>query len=438
MARSRTEHRDPQRLQQRTVRVLVAAQVLGGAAIGAGAAVSPLLAKEILGGDDTLAGLAFAALIFGSALAAVPLSRLMARRGRRPGLVRGYLTATAGAAAAVIAADIESFPLLLVGMVLLGSGTAANLLSRYAAADLAAPEHRARAISTVVWATTIGAVVGPNALAPAGRLAQWLGWPSLAGPFVVAFVWFAVAAAVIELLLRPDPLVLAGGLESAESAASPRSTLGQLGLVVRHRAARSGLLAMVTANGVMVAVMTMTPLHLRDHGGSLEMVGLVMSVHVAGMFGLAPLVGSMVDRRGSLPTAHAGTAVIVASTVLAAAPGHNHAIIGVALTMLGLGWSMATISGATLLIEATPPEERARTQGVADMTMGIAGGAGGTVAGIVVGTLGYATLSLVGAVFAGAALAALHLQRTSQRDDARATSRGFGSATRFEDQRSPG
>lgn len=203
MARSRSELRDPERLQQRTVRVLVAAQVLGGAAIGAGAAVSPLLAKEILGGDDTLAGLAFAALIFGSALAAVPLSRLMARRGRRPGLVRGYLTATAGAAAAVIAAEIESFPLLLAGMVLLGSGTAANLLSRYAAADLAASEHRARAISTVVWATTIGAVVGPNALAPAGQLADWLGLPSLAGPFLVAFVWFAVAAAVIELLLRP-------------------------------------------------------------------------------------------------------------------------------------------------------------------------------------------------------------------------------------------
>ena len=172
MARWRAEHPDPERLQQRTVRVLVAAQVLGGAAIGVGAAVSPLLAKEILGGDDTFAGLAFAALTFGSALAAVPLSRLMSRRGRRPGLVRGYVTAATGAGAAVIAAEIESFPLLLAGMVLLGSGTAANLLARYAGADLAAPEHRARAISTVVWATTIGAVAGPNALGPTGRLAE--------------------------------------------------------------------------------------------------------------------------------------------------------------------------------------------------------------------------------------------------------------------------
>ncbi len=369
------EHPDLERLQQRTVRVLVAAQVLGGAAIGVGAAVSPLLAKDIRGGDDTFAGLAFAALTFGSALAAVPLSRLMAQRGRRPGLVCGYITATTGAGAAVTAAEIESFPLLLAGMVLIGSGTAANLLARYAGADLAAPEHRARAISTVVWATTIGAIAAPNALAPAGRLGEWLGLPALAGPFVVAFVWFAVAAAVIGLLLRPDPLAVAGGLETAEAPASRRSALAQLRHVVRDRSASSALVAMVTANGVMVAVMTMTPLHLRDHGGSLEIVGLVMSVHVAGMFAFAPLVGSMADRRGALPTAHAATALLVASTVLAAAaPGHNHAMIGVALTMLGLGWSMATISGAALLIEAVPSQERARTQGVADMTMGIAGG----------------------------------------------------------------
>jgi MFS family permease len=411
MARSHPERPDLERLQQRTIRVLVAAQILGGAAIGVGAAVSPLLAKETLGGDDTFAGVAFAALTFGSALAAVPLSRLMARRGRRPGLVWGYITATTGAGAAVIAAEIESFPLLLGGMVLIGSGTAANLLARYAGADLAAPEHRARAISTVVWATTIGAVAGPNALGPTSRLADWLGLPSLAGPFLVALVWFAAAAAVIGLLLRPDPLVVAGGLQTAEAPASRRSALAQLRLVLRNRPAGSGLVAMSTATCVMVAVMTMTPLHLRDHGGSLELIGLVMSVHVAGMYALAPLVGTMADRHGALPTARAATALLVASAVLAAAPGHNHAVIGVALTMLGLGWSMATISGAALLITAVPPEERARTQGVADMTMGIAGGAGGTVSGIVVGSVGYAPLSLTGAVLAGAVLAALVLQR---------------------------
>src|SRR5688572_8466089 len=157
MAQSRAEHPGRADLQKRTVRVLVTAQVLGGAAIGIGAAVSPLLAKEILGGDDTFAGLALAALIFGSAFTAVPLSRRRSGGGRRPGLGRGSVIAAAGAGAAVVAAEVESFPLLLGGMVLIGSGTAANLLARYAGADLAVPEHRARAISTVVWATTIGA-----------------------------------------------------------------------------------------------------------------------------------------------------------------------------------------------------------------------------------------------------------------------------------------
>ncbi len=174
-------------------------------------------------------------------------------------------------------------------MVLIGSGTAANLLARSAGADLAAPEHRARAISTVVWATTIGAVAGPNALALAGRLGEWLGLPSLAGPFGAAFVWFVVAAAVIELLLRPDPLVAAGGLETPEAPASRRSALAQIRLVLRDRSASSGLLA-------MVAVMTMTPLHVRDHGDSLEIVGLVMSVHVAGIRGCRP------PRAGGLET----------------------------------------------------------------------------------------------------------------------------------------
>ena len=171
---------------------------------------------------------------------------------------------------------------------------------------------------------------------------------------------------------------------------------------------------MATANCVMVAVMTMTPLHLRDHGGSLEMVGLVMSVHVAGMYVFAPLLGTMADRRGALPTARVATALLVASALLAATPGHNHAVIGVALTMLGLGWSMATISGAALLVAAVPSEEGARTQGVADMTMGLAGGAGGTASGIVVGSVGYATLSLIGAVVAGAVFAALFTQRAHQ------------------------
>ena len=384
-------------VQRRTLRVLVGAQVLGGAAIGVGASVSPLLAKDILDGDGTVAGLAFASLTLGAALAAIPLSRLMARRGRRPGLVRGYLVAATGATAAVVSARVESFPLLLLGMLLLGSGTSANLLARYAGADLAAPDRRARAISTVVWATTIGAVAGPNLIGPAGRLASSLALPRLAGPYIVGFACFAGAAVLVATLLRPDPLVTAGGIGDSDTPRHP--LVARLAGIMRHRAGGVGLATMVVAHGVMVSVMVMTPLHLRDHGDSLELVGVVISLHVAGMYALAPVFGWIADRIGHLQIARAAALTLIAAAGLAAAAGHTHALIAVALVLL-VGWSMATIAGATLITGSVPAAERAETQGVADMAMGIAGGTGGIVSGIVVGTVGYAALSMAGVVVA--------------------------------------
>jgi MFS family permease len=401
-------------LQKRTVRVLVGAQVLGGAGIGVGAAVSPLLAKETLNGDSTFAGLAFACLTFGAAASAIPLSRLMAKRGRRPGLVRGYLLAACGALIAITAADRSSFPLLLLGMLLLGSGTSANLLSRYAGADLAPPERRARAISTVVWATTVGAVAGPNALGPAGRLADGLGLPRMAGPYVIGLVCFVSASLLVGTFLRPDPLVVAGGLVAPTDDAERRprtSVRTRLVTLLRDRDASVALATMVVAHAVMVSVMTMTPLHLRDHGDSLEIVGVVISLHIAGMYALAPVVGSVADRIGHAAVSRAAAVTLVVAASLAAGAGHNHVLIASALVLLGLGWSMATIAGATLLTTSVPSEERAETQGVADMCMGLAGGIGGTVSGIVVGTVGYAWLALVGALIAAALLGVL-LART--------------------------
>jgi MFS family permease len=380
--------------------VLVGAQVLGGAGIGVGAAVSPLLAREILG-DGTFAGLAFAALTFGAAAASLPLSRTMARRGRRPGLVRGYVVAMSGAAMAVVSAEVASFPLLLLGMLLLGSGTAANLLARYAGADLAEPDRRGRAIATVVWATTVGAVAGPNVLGPAGRLATSLGLPALAGPYLIGVGCFAGACLLVATSLRPDPLVVAGGLGSTDGGRPRRSVRSRLEAILRHPAAGTGLATMILAHAVMVSVMTMTPLHLRDHGDSLEIVGVVISLHIAGMYALAPVFGVLTDRLGQLPVAQGAAVTLVGATTLAALAGHTHVLIGAALVLLGLGWSMATIAGATLLTGSVPPEERAETQGVADMAVGLAGGIGGTVSGIVVGIVGYTALSVAGALVAG-------------------------------------
>ena len=391
---------DRDAVQRRTLRVLVSGQVLGGAAIGVSAAASALLAKEILG-SGTFAGLAFASFAFGAALAAVPLSRAMAKKGRRYGLVRGYAAAATGAAGCVTAAQIESFPLLLLGLLLFGAGNASNLLSRYTGADLARPERRARAISTVVWATTVGAVAGPNALGPAKRVADALDLTPLAGPFAISIGCFAVAGLVIFLFLRPDPLEVAGLLDvptdTPVRAVSIRQTLREIG---SRPDAVVGLATMSTAQTVMISVMSMTPLHLRDHGDSLELVGVVISLHIAGMYAFAPLVGAIADRVGHLPTARAAAVALLGASALAAAAGHNHLLIGVALVLLGIAWSMATISGSAILVSATPPADRARTQGVADMAMGFMGGVGGTAAGLVVGLLGYATLSAAGAVLA--------------------------------------
>ncbi len=394
--------------------MLVGAQVLAGAAIGAGAAVSPLLAKAILG-DGTFAGLAFAALTFGAALGAIPLSRLMARRGRRPGLVCGYAIASAGAGMAVVAAEARSFPLLLVGMVLFGAGNASNLLARYAGADLAHPDHRARGIATVVWATTIGAVAGPNLLGAAGRLAAMVHLPRMAGPYLIAMVSFTGAALIVWILLRPDPLVAAGALDVSSRDEPRPSVARQLRAILRQRTAAVALVTMAAAHGLMVSVMTMTPLHLRDHGDSLEVVGVVISVHIAGMYALAPVVGAVADRVGSLRVAHAAAVTLLASTLLAAAAGNRPTWIGLALILLGLGWSMATISGATLLTNAVPVTERAATQGIADMTMGMVAGVGGTLSGVVVGTVGYPALSLVGALIATLLLVTLITAGASSR-----------------------
>jgi MFS family permease len=406
-------------LQRRTVRVLVCAQVLSGLAIGVGASISPLLAKEILDGDGTFAGLAFASLTLGAAVAAIPLSRLMARRGRRTGLVRGYLIASSGAATAVVSSVAESFPLLLLGMILLGWGTSANLLARYAGADLAEPDHRARAISTVVWATTIGAVAGPNALGPAGHVATTLGLSRLAGPYVVGMGCFAAAALITATLLRPDPLLVARGVAFGDRAEDlPRPSVARrLAAIWRDRPASVGLATMVVAHGVMVSLMTMTPLHLRDHGDSLELVGVIISLHIAGMYALAPVIGAVADRVGHLRMAYGATATLAAAAGLAATAGHTHLLISVALVLLGLGWSMATIAGSTLLTASVVADQRAEAQGVADMAMGIAGAAGGIVSGIVVGTVGFAVLSVAGVLFT-AALFALLLLRAVEAPDA--------------------
>lgn len=377
--------------------------MLGGVGVSSGIAVGSLLAEQILGSPD-LAGLGGTFQVLGSALIAIPMARIMSVRGRRPGLGFGYLLGIVGAVLLTTAGIVRSFPLLLAGSILFGGATAANNQARYAAADLAEDRHRGRDLSIVVWATTIGAVLGPNLVGVAGRMADELGIPVLTGPFLFSLIGFGLAAALLAARLRPDPLLLARTRAQA-AAVEPLEHHGSVvrGLQVAAAtpAALLGLVTVALGHAVMVSVMVMTPLHMHHGGADLRVIGFVISIHVLGMFAFSPAVGFAVDRFGARPMALVGSAVLVTSALLAAqAPTGWSAGLAVALFLLGLGWSFTLVSGSTLIAGAVPVAERAGVQGASDLAMGLAAGGGGALAGLIVGQLGYPVLGLSASVAA--------------------------------------
>jgi MFS family permease len=335
--------------------------------------------------------------VAGSALAALPVSSLSRSAGRRPGLAAALLAGAAGAGLCVLAGAIESLPLLLVGCLLFGAGNTAVMLARYAAADLSEPQKRARTIGLVVFATTFGAVAGPNLLEPTGAAAAAVGLPRLTGLFVLAAVAYVASAAVLLALLRPDPLRLAIHDGPPEDAWAPRPALAAL---LEPPAVRAGLATIVTANFVMVAVMAMTPVHMRHHDHSLTLVGFVISLHIAGMFAPAPLTGRLADRLGARRVALGGCAVLLAAGVLAGAAGASVLVLSTGLLLLGVGWNASLIAGSALLVSAVATGQRPRVEGVGELSMGIAAAAGGALSGPAVAVASYAALAVVAAALA--------------------------------------
>jgi MFS family permease len=389
---------DVEAVQRRTLRTLMAAQVVGAVGITIGIATASLLARD-LSGSEKLAGLAQTFQVLGTAVSAFLLARLMSRRGRRLGLVVGYLLGTAGAVLAVTAGVLGSMALLLVGALLLGATTAANNGSRYAATDLAPAHHRARSLSLVVWATTFGAVAGPNLTGASAWVADRLGIPALTGPFALGSVGMLAAAVLVAVFLRPDPLLVARAAAGAPVTAPAGTSWGRAVQAVRERPvigyAVTGLAA---AHAVMVAVMVMTPLHMEHGGAELRVIGIVISVHVLGMFAFSPLVGLLADRRGRAPVLGLGAVVLLVSLVLcAAAPEGNSWQIFAGLFLLGLGWSFATVASSTLIADHAPLDARTDVQGAADLVMGLSAALAGGLAGVVVGAWGYAVLAVAAA-----------------------------------------
>ena len=384
---------DRRALQRRVVRVLALGQVLGGLGVGASLALGALLVTEV-SGSPAWSGMAATMNTLGAALLAVPLARLAQAHGRRISLSTGALTAVAGAAVTVGAAVLASFPVLLAGLALLGAGSALNLQSRFAATDLARDETRARDLSLVVWSTTIGAVAGPNLFEPGEAIGRALGLPELTGGFVIALVAQAAGALVYLTALRPDPLLLA--LADGEAAGRGRpSSAGGLAVLRSSPSARRAVLTVALSHATMVALMSMTPVHLTGHGASLSVVGRTISLHVAGMYALAPVFGRLADRAGRRPAVLLGQALLVASLVLSWLGAGSPVLVTAALVLLGLGWSASTVAGSTLVAEAVPPARRPALQGVSDLVMNLAGAVGGALAGPVLAHVGFGGLGLV-------------------------------------------
>ncbi|MFD5935610.1 MFS transporter [Streptomyces sp. NPDC060333] len=404
---------DLPRLQRRTSAVLIAAQMLGGLGVPISIALAPVLATEV-SGTEAMSGFASTASVIGTALLSLPLAALMTARGRRPGLVLAYAIGAAGAALVVLAAAIGNFPLLLVGMAAFGAASSANLQARFAAADLAAPDRRARAISVVVWASTIGAVLGPNLSAPASHSFAGTSIPETAGPFVWAGAVFVLTGTLIGVLLRPDPLLTARALAApGEQTRAGRSLRAGFTAVRESPRARLALLTVAVSHTTMVSIMVMTPVDLGHHGADLKLVGLVISGHIAGMFAFSPLMGWLADRIGRLSVIGLAAGLLSVAALLAGTAGPSHAQSALGLFLLGLGWSAGMVSGSALLTDSVPQAARAAVQGLSDLTMNAAAGLGGAAAGLVMARAGYGWLNAIGAalLLPMAALALLTARR---------------------------
>lgn len=378
-------------LQRRVRTVLMLGQVMAGLGMGATLAVGAIMVGR-LAGSDGFSGLAATFSTLGAALAAVPLSRLAAKKGRSVSLTTGAMLASLGGVVTIIASVVGTVFLLLPGLALVGVGTAVNLQSRFAATDLAEPGTRGRDLSLVVWATTVGAVSGPNLITPGEFLGGLLGLPELAGPFVLTTIAQATAALLYFSALRPDPLLLAQ--ERAASAARAGKP-GAADVKDNRIMMRTAILSIALSHATMVAVMAMTPVHLVHHGASLAIVGFTISLHIAGMYALAPIFGVMSDRLGRIPTILVGQVILVASLLLTGFGSENEMAVVVGLVLLGLGWSGATVAGSTLLTESTSIARWPQVQGISDLVMSGSGAMGGALAGVALAFLGYDGLSFV-------------------------------------------
>ena len=383
---------DREELQRRTLRSLRLAQVPGQAAVAGMVAVVSLLASDMLG-SDRLAGMGSASFTIGAAFTAIPLAAFMRRRGRRPGLTRALLIGAMGAAIAASGGQLRWFPLFLVGMIAFGAGHAATLQQRYVAADLAEPEKQGTSIAAIVWVGTLGAALGPLLTPFEKAVAGRIGLDELVGPFLFASLLFMVAGVLVWIRLRPDPLEVIGGIEPhAERTKLLRVVRSSASVIWAAPGARLGLAAMAASQAAMVGVMTMTPPHMKDHGHA-DLSAFVIALHIVGMYGLAPLVGRLVDRVGAVRAIQVGAVILGSGTITTVLAGYVPVLMFVGLFFLGLGWNFGLIGGTTILTASVPERSRVEVQGTGDLTLSLCGAAAALASGFVKDSFGFHLLA---------------------------------------------
>ncbi|GAA4954478.1 MFS family permease [Nonomuraea thailandensis] len=383
-----------QRVQRRTLAVLSAAQIVGGVGVAVGLALSSVVVDE-LSRSTVISGFAGTATVLGAALLALPTAKASGRGGRRAGLSLAYTAALVGCAISVLAISLRNWPLLLAGLVLVGGGSAGSLAARYSATDLSPKDRSARHLSLVVWASTIGSVAGPNLAEPADRIGRSLGLVEKAGPFAFAALAFALAVVIVLAFLRPDPLQLARAGTRREDSGANRTIRTAWRTLRTTPMARRAMVMIAVSHTAMVSVMSMTPVKLHHDGSNLDVIGIVISLHIAGMYVLSPVVGWLADKAGKVPVLVLGSALLLAAAALAGTAGHRVWQVTAALVLLGLGWSCGLVAGSALVTESVPIERRPAVQGLSDLLMNVCGATGTIVAGAIVGVLGYGMLGLV-------------------------------------------
>lgn len=388
-------------IQKKTLRTLVSGQVIAAASLASAVTVGAYVIQNILGADTAWSGIASATVTIGTAFMAQILSLVMMRKGRRVGLQSGYLAAFVGGVIAGVGAEKSHLVIFLVGLFLFGNGQASNLLSRYAATDLADVKTRASAMSRILFASTFGAVFGPILVVPAERVGESVfGWHKYTGPWIFSACFFVFAAINVMVRLRPDPLEVSGGLKSQNVAGvQPPKFRIAMQAIIQSPSAKIAIFAMVVSQVTMVAVMTMTPVHLKAHGHE-GVSPFVISLHIAGMYAFSPWVGKYCDRKGRYSAIAVGSILLILATVFAALAGESALLLFPALWLLGVGWSFGLIGGSNLLVDSVSLESRVQVQGTADFLMSLCGGIAGFSSGFIRRAVGFHMLSNIACLLA--------------------------------------